>query len=448
MKETVFKEIKERIGTELGLLVREQDDDALRKVITERVSALNLTDEEQYNQLLNSNGDIFRERQELTIPLTAGETYFFRDVGQHALLKERILPELLERHHATHSLRMWSAACSTGEEAYSLAILLDEIMGEPAQWNILILGTDINRHAIEKAQRGIYTEWSFRGMSDERRQRYFRRNKDTWQLDDAIRKRVVFRTGDLVADPFPAISANLYSMDLILCRNTFIYMTPDVVSRIADKFAETLAEGGYLITGHGELHAHHFGKLRARVFPESIVYQKVSAPFSAQRPVPVKPVAGLAAAHKAVAPVSPRQPVPRENREQRITEIQLAWQYANQGQQDRAAKICGGLIAENPLNAEPYYLLALLAQERTDFVEAVNLLKKVIYLDHSFIAAYLDLGDLYTGEGDAPRARKMRSTARDLLREKPAGEPVRFYGASTTGEVLQYLEQLLRMNSR
>ena len=155
MKETVFKEIKERIGTELGLLVREQDDDALRKVITERVSALNLTDEEQYNQLLNSNGDIFRERQELTIPLTAGETYFFRDVGQHALLKERILPELLERHHATHSLRMWSAACSTGEEAYSLAILLDEIMGEPAQWNILILGTDINRHAIEKAQRGI-----------------------------------------------------------------------------------------------------------------------------------------------------------------------------------------------------------------------------------------------------------------------------------------------------
>lgn len=175
-------------------------------------------------------------------------------------------------------MRIWCAACSSGEEAYSLVILLNELMPDQSQWNVFILGTDINHSAIEKACQGIYTEWSFRNMSNELRQRYFQQRKNTWVLDDAIRNRVTFRHGDLVADEFPDYASELHDMDLILCRNTFIYMAPPVVSRIADKFAETLAEGGILITGHGELYAHHLGKLRARVFPESIVYQKLSAP--------------------------------------------------------------------------------------------------------------------------------------------------------------------------
>lgn len=460
MEDAYLKLAKKLIASPIGLLVRDQDDELLRKVVAERVRALDLSGAEQYCQFLESEAGLRHEREELAILLSTGETYFFRDSGQHVLLQNRILPELLERRKTQRSLRIWSAACATGEEAYSLAILLDELMSDQSQWDIRILGTDINHHAIEKARRGIYTEWSFRGMSDERRQRYFHRHKDTWVLDEGIRSRVMFQTGDLVADRFPDYAVKLYDVDLILCRNTFIYMPPNAISHIADKFAETLAVGGILITGHGELYAHHLGKLRARVFPESIVYQKVVAPFISPIPQPLAEVPRSAPA-KFTAAVHPIQkiqadtPVPtppqvtaKSGKEQAVSEMQQAWQYANKGQREKAEKSCREMIARNPLDAEPHYLRALLAQERGNFAEAKDLLKKVIYLDPSLIAAYLDLGDLYAREGDVERARKMRSTSRDLLKGLHGDERVKLYGESTVNQVLQYVGHLLNMNNQ
>jgi chemotaxis protein methyltransferase CheR len=455
MDETLIKRTRNRIASRIGLLVREQDEELLRKVVAERVRELNLSSVEQYFQLLSSDEDIRHEREVLAIPFTAGETYFFRDSEQHALLQNHILPELIEHRKTARALRIWCAACSTGEEAYSLAILLDELMSDQSNWDIFILGTDINRSAIEKARRGMYTEWSFRGMSDERRQRYFHRNKNAWGLDDAIRGRVTFRPGDLVADEFPDRSSDLHEMDLILCRNTFIYMTPQMVSLIADKLTETLSEGGILITGHGELYAHHLGALRAKVFPESIVYQKVTAPYcppqaplaETLRPAPKRTAAAPPAIWKTSTPATPpRQEIPEICKEMAGSEMHQAWQHANQGQRDQAAKSCEELIAKNPLVAEPHYLLALLAQERGDFAKANELLKKVIYLDHSFVAAYLDLGDLYERGGDSMRAGKMRATARDLLKALPGDAQVKLYGASTVNAVLQYVEHLLSID--
>jgi chemotaxis protein methyltransferase CheR len=510
MEEALLKQTRNLIASRIGLLVREQDDALLCRVVAERVRALNLSGAEQYCQFLGTDAGILHEREELVIPFTTGETYFFRDSGLHVMLHDGILPELLGRRNMGRALRIWCAACATGEEAYSLAILMDELIGDQSQWNIFILGTDINHHAIEKARRGIYTEWSFRGMSDERRQRYFHRHKDTWVLDDSIRSRVTFQTGDLVADEFPDHAAQLYDMDLILCRNAFIYMAPNMVFHIAEKFTETLVEGGILIAGHGELYAHHLGELRARVFPESIVYQKVVTPFFSHLPAPlveipapeklttvltavhnghgkettpdnandsrrdIAPVGNNSQTHHARFPLFNFPPQARERANERLREFHVkalaqvpvpppqpaaagqgqavpemlqAWQYANQGQREMAAKSCSEMIAINPLDAEPRYLMALLEQERGEFAEAKELLKKVIYLDHSFIAAYLDLGDLYVREGEGARAVKMRSTARDLLKRLPGDQQVKLYGASTVDAVLQYVENLLNINS-
>lgn len=456
MEDTSLKLIRNLIATHVGLLVREQDDVLLSKVVSERAQALNLSGAEQYCQFLGSDVDIRHEREALTRLLSVGETYFFRDSEQHELLRDIILPELLERRKAERTLRIWCAACSSGEEAYSLAILLDELMADQSSWNMSILGTDINQDFIERARQGTYTEWSFRGMSDERRKRYFHPHKNSWALDDSIRNKVTFRTGDLVADKFPDYASDLYGMDLILCRNMFIYMADQMVFRIADKFAETLTEGGILITGHGELHAHHLGKLRTRVFPVSIVYQKVSAPFCLPTPAPLaeQPHPTLkdpAAIPPAIRPLPAAAPVPQAAAEickkMSGSEIHQAWQYANQGQQDKATKSCGELIEKNPLAAAPHYLLALLAHERGESAEAKSLLKKVIYLDPSFIAAYLDLGDLYAQEGDGVRAGKMRATARDLLKSLPGDRQIQFYGDSTVNAVLQYVEHLLNIGN-
>ena len=452
MEETSLNLTRTLIASRIGLLVREQDDTLLRKMVAERVRALNLSSTEQYCQFLGSDADIRRERKELTTLLSTGETYFFRDREQHVLLQDVILPELLERRKAERSLRIWCAACSSGEEAYSLPILLDELMTDQSRWNIFIIGTDINQDFIEKARQGIYTEWSFRGMSDARRQRYFHPHKNTWVLDGAIRNRVTFRAGDLVADEFPDYASGLYGMDLSLCRNMFIYMEPHIVFRIADKFTETLNEGGILVTGHGELYAHHLGKLRTRVFPASIVYQKGATPFALPAPVqvfetphaaPIKPAAAKPATRKTNAAEASPPAVVATGKETAVTEMEMAWQYANQGQRDKAAKFCSEIVAKNPLIAEAHYLLALLAQERGEFTEVKSLLKKVIYLDPSFIAAYLDLGDLYAREGDDARAGKMRATARDLLQTLPGDSQVKFYGVSTVNAVLQYIEHLL-----
>lgn len=452
MEQALLKHTRSRIANRIGLLVREQDDALLDKTVAERARALNLSGAAQYCQLLDSDADIRHEREALATAFTAGETYFFRDAGQHALLQDRILPELLERRKSRRALRIWCAACSSGEEAYSLSILLDELLADPSQWNIFILGTDINRQAIEKARRGIYTEWSFRSTSDERRQRYFRPLKNAWEVDSAIRARVTFRPGDLVDDEYPDHASGLFDMDLILCRNTFIYMAPQMVSRIADKLAATLADDGILITGHGELYVHQLGALRARVFPESIIYQKGASPYASPPPAaaqapqraPDKAAPPLPALRENNAAATPGKPAGTDTgKEPETADVQLAWQYANKGQRDRAAGICGEITAKDPLAAEPHYLLALLAQERGNVAEAAGLLKKVIYLDPSFVAAYLDLGDLYAHGGDAARARKMRATARGLLRAIPGDTRLRLYGESPASAILQYVEHLL-----
>ena len=153
--------------------------------------------------------------------LTNGETYFFRDHGQFDLLRLRLLPELIERRRDAKTLRLWSAGCSSGEEAYSLAMLLDMLLPKRDGWNILILGSDIDEAALAKARRGHYGQWSFRMAPPALKQRYFQRKGDEWMLDERIRSMVTFRTSNLIGETFP--SAELRDMDLILCRNVFIY---------------------------------------------------------------------------------------------------------------------------------------------------------------------------------------------------------------------------------
>jgi chemotaxis protein methyltransferase CheR len=443
-----FDQLKSLIAEQTGLRILDGHADSFARLVQDRMKAFRLAAAADYLRLLLSFGRLewAEEHAYFSRGLTTGETYFFRDQGQMNVLSRYILPELIARNRAQRRLRLWSAGCSSGEEAYSLAMLLDELEVDLSDWQIFILGTDINPEALAKAQLGAYSEWSFRQVSPERRERYFRLSRGQWLLVPHIRQQVHFHCLNLVTTAFPEDCSGLHSMDLILCRNVFIYLEAGTVSRIADKITATLAEGGYLMTGHGELYAHPLGELRTRIFPDSIVYQKCRTQTLKVRQAPVAEPPKPAAEKKAVPATADEfadgQPAAVRQADTPAT-MQEAWNHANRGQQTEARACCEKLIAQNPLAPHPYYLSALLAQEQEKTEEAKMLLKKVLYLAPEFVPAYLELGEIHLKENNRALAQKMWLLARKLLQPLPQDKPIEMFGDSTAGDILQFVENRL-----
>ena len=273
------------IATQTGLQIRSQDQPALFQKILTRMKAIKLAVPEKYYQLLaNKSHESQNEWRELVLLLTTNESYFMRDKGQFSLLENVIFPELIEHKRKLHkvlgiqpTLRIWSAGCSTGEEPYSLLIILKQLIPDWEQWKILVLGTDINEKALEKAKQGIYSNWSFRLVEPELQKRYFNRHTVEWEIDRKLRQFVNFSYVNLVNDNFPNISKNIYNMDLIVCRNVFVYFEAKYISLVLKKISKTLRPGGYLMTGHAEVHGQIMNEFKVKIFPESIVYQASDA---------------------------------------------------------------------------------------------------------------------------------------------------------------------------
>lgn len=205
--------------------------------------------------------------------LTVGETYFFRHQPQFHALERHILPELIARRRPTRQLRLWSAGCATGEEPYSLAILLERLLPDLADWNILLLATDLNPHALAKAQHGCYGEWSFRHVPAEIKSNYFVARGAEFEIHPRLRSRVTFARLNLVEEVFPSFHTQTCGLDLILCRNVLIYFRDEMVRRVAGRFYQSLAEDGWLVVGHAEASQAVFDRFTAQNFPGTVVYR-------------------------------------------------------------------------------------------------------------------------------------------------------------------------------
>ncbi len=180
--------------------------------------------------------------------LTVGETYFFREPAHFHFIQQQILPDLRARRGSGHTLRAWSAACATGEEAYSLAILFAQCGLEQAH----LAATDITRAALAKARLAIFSAWSLRGESPLAARAYLTQVGKEYRLDEKIRQRVNFAHLNLALDAYPSFAAGIWGMDLILCRNVLIYFDGDTVRRTAQRLHATLADGGWLITASSD----------------------------------------------------------------------------------------------------------------------------------------------------------------------------------------------------
>jgi len=366
-----------------------------------------------------------------------GETYFFRDQGQSDLLRLRLLPELIERRRTAKNLRLWSAGCASGEEAYSLAMLVDMLLPERKGWDIFILGSDINPAALAKARDGRYGHWSFRMAPPALQQRYFRRTGDEWELDERIRRMVRFHTGDLISEPFP--DGELRDMDLIVCRNVFIYFGAHAVNAVAEKLAATLREDGYLMTGHTELMGHRIRNLQSRLFVEGVVYRRTDPGAPPRASVsPAAPPASRIAPPPAVAPVAPGAPPAAVPGADDLPA--MAREFADRGEYDNAEQACRQALAVAPLASGPHFLLAQLAQLRGDFARAGELLDKTLYLDPRNVAATLELAALCERTENLPRAQSLRRAALDIVRKLPGEMAVEPY-ETTAAELAQWLAQ-------
>jgi len=187
-----------------------------------------------------------RQTETLASHLTVGETYFFRERVSLEALEKYILPELIaSRHHAKY-LRIWSAGCATGEEPYTIAILLNRLIPDIEQWRISLLATDINTRFLEKAAQGIYREWSFRGDYQWLKDQYFTRTLDgCYRIAEKIRNMVTFNYLNLATDPYPSLFNNTNAMDIIFCRNVLMYLEPSLAKRVIGYFYRALVNGGW-----------------------------------------------------------------------------------------------------------------------------------------------------------------------------------------------------------
>lgn len=206
-------------------------------------------------------------RQQVVDALTTNETYFMREPAHYDALKNIIIPELVNIHGDTRRLKFWSAACSTGQEAYTLAMLLLE-MGLGA-WNIEILGTDVSTRVVERARAGVFSQLEVnRGLPVSYLLKYFRRSGANWEVKDEVKKYVKFETADLRA-PMRARGP----FDVVLCRNVLIYFDAPTKAKIIQEIHGTLFRGGYLILGSTETSIPVGDGFRRRSIGEATIYE-------------------------------------------------------------------------------------------------------------------------------------------------------------------------------
>ena len=212
-------------------------------------------------------------RREIVDKMTTNETLFFRDTAPFEALQHKVIPHIIDAREKTRTptrLRIWSAGCSTGQEAYSIAMTLSELIPDAVDWDIKIIGTDVSDDVIRHASAGIYSEHQVqRGLSVRLREKYFTRCAGGWQISDPIRSLVQFQRANLLQS-----FTSLGTFDVIFCRNVAIYFTQEDRMRLFDRFADVLASDGYLFVGSAEA----LSDLRTRFVPEhhcrTAVYRK------------------------------------------------------------------------------------------------------------------------------------------------------------------------------
>jgi chemotaxis protein methyltransferase CheR len=446
-----------------------------------------------------------REVQAIAAHLTIGETHFFRSPELFTMLESWLLPELIAAQQTNgRRLRIWSAGCASGQEPYSLAILLTKLLPKPEAWDLNILATDINPDSFALAKAGEYTQWSFRGTPAWVINNHFTKLSDgRFRLDAAIRDMVTFRYLNLADDLYPAPAIGMCDFDLILCRNVLMYFSPTVVKQVGDRLHKSLREFGYLIVTPSEASRDVQCSMTSMMSGGEILYKKtpvVDEPATPPRPSRETSRAPQAPARRPHAAAPKDQPVtpPAEQYRSRETTPpsanEQAWPTVDRRRSDRPfsdyakrkaaeesqAQTKHGSRAQKPavkidpyetakearlladkgdrkkalacvddalevdkLNPSLYYLKASILQEMGRYDEAERALQSILFLDGDFALARVMLGAIARGQSRWTEASRHFGAALAQLAKMPPDLVLPETDGLTAGQMAEAVASLM-----
>jgi chemotaxis protein methyltransferase CheR len=471
-----------------GIQFEEDRSQSLQDALLERLQHRGYDSYQEYYNLLKFHPEGRLEIRELLDLITIGETYFFRNRAQFNVLMKFVLPEIIQRkeHAQDRCMRIWSAGCSRGDEPYSIAIAIMEVLPSLNEWRISILGTDINRNGLACAKEAIYGEKDIVHLPKEYLDKYFKVQGSTYLLHPDVRKLVQLEYHNLVKDPF--IDERMQNIDLIFCRNVTIYFNGKTTQQVIENFYNCLTEEGYLFLGHTETLWQIPNKFERVEFPQTFIYRKrlsgiqedAMKPFmaipetnindltqsmtlkcpsgstlSGPQPSVVRVERSISgkdlAAEKSLflekqkvgrqekpkflvqierpldqdSPFSPDNMI-TQHQDRIFTYLNSATTLANEAKYKEAAEILAKVIEMDNLSVEAYYLLGVLSYKSGDFKKAEAQFRKVIYADPDLVLAYFNLGNIYLYQRNFNGAAREFRNATRLLEKRPKNEQVRF----------------------
>ncbi len=410
-------------------------------IINERARKTGLKSPHAYVGYLKS-GKNSVELDWLVNEIAVPETYFFRDNNQCDALRYYILPELIKSIRKKR-LRIWSAGCSTGEEAYTIAFILTQAIYDLNLWDIEIIGTDINKNSIKKSKNGVYTKNSFRGVEKGLINRYFHKTAKGMMIKEPAARLAAFEPFNMKLDKGGRFPDKYRGFDIIFCRNVLIYFEEKVSRNIINGFIDSLNPGGYFITGHAEaflLPREFFLPLRTN---DTYIYQKKEkhsenrikksetkdenlSPLSAKLPLN-----NLAATDPPGSPKETAQGMETKKRDSYDSAYQNALvfyfqeKYAEASVElekltflhdvdamrlaslikinlrdfDNARGYAEKMRGKNEFLPDSYYIEGLVYENENDYERAIKAYETVLFLDDNFFLSHFRLGHLYGTSG-------------------------------------------------
>jgi chemotaxis protein methyltransferase CheR len=474
-----------------GLRFEESRNESLHLALWQRLQHRGYDSYREYYNLLKFHPEGRLEMRELLDLITIGETYFFRIKAQFNVLMRFILPEIIQRKmdSGNKCIRAWSAGCSRGDEAYSIAIAIMEVLPSYSEWNISILGTDINRTGLACSEEAIYTQKDIGHLDKEYLDKYFNVRGSTYVLKEDAKALVRFEYHNLAKDPF--MHESIQNADIIFCRNVIIYFDSQTTQRVIENFYDCLAQDGYLFLGPTETLWQITNKYERVEFPQTFIYKKTLTPAQEDTMKPFMAVPDVEiedftlsvsatpalylhssgpalyqneSEHASKAGIekhlsgsllhSPRSSrLESKSTPQHSKQIEKPWDLAspsspdnmiaqdknyflacltkasvlaNEAKYKEAADILRKIIEADNLSVEAYYLLGVLSYKIGDLKEAETQFRKVIYVTPDSVLAYFNLGNMYLYQKKVREATREFRNAIRLLEKRPKDEQVRF----------------------